>query len=126
MQYVETISREETYPSQNSNIYRCASRLILVLYSNESRYRKTANTSGISRASNSGIIRRVSYAVTTFGGPKLVRLANGGGPVQELTDGYLDALGFLQCIGAIDGTHTDIAEPSEQYSDLSTEKIYFL
>ena len=98
----------------------------LYYISNESRYRKTANTSGISRASNSGIIRRVSYAVTTFGGPKLVRLANGGGPVQELTDGYLDALGFLQCIGAIDGTHTDIAEPSEQYSDLSTEKIYFL
>ena len=94
--------------------------------SDESRYRKTANTSGISRASISGIIRSVSYAVTTFGGPKLVRLPNGEGQVQELTDGNLDALGFPQCIGAIDGTHIEIAEPSDQYSDLSTEKINFL
>ena len=46
--------------------------------------------------------------------------------VQELTDGNLDALGFPQCIGAIDGTHIEIAEPSELYSDLPTEKINFL
>ena len=63
------------YQSQDSSICRGASRLILVLYiSDEDRYRETANTFGISRASISGIIRRVSYTVTTFVGPKLIRL----------------------------------------------------
>ena len=74
MRYVETISREEIYPSQDSSICRGASKLILVLYiSDEGHYRKTVNTFGISRAYISGIIRKVSYTVTTFVNPKLMR-----------------------------------------------------
>ena len=69
----------------------------------EDRYRKTANAFGISRASISRIIRRVSYAVMTLVGPKLIRLPTTGGEVQELTDRYLEAHGFPQCICAIDG-----------------------
>ena len=42
--------------------------------SDEGRYSKTANAFGISRGSISWMIRRVSYAVTTFVGPKLIRL----------------------------------------------------
>ena len=38
----------------------------LYYISNEGRYRKTANAFGISKASISGIIRRVSYAITAF------------------------------------------------------------
>ena len=87
---------------------------LLCYISNDDR--KTENPFGISRASISGIIRRVSYAVTTFVRPKLIRLPTTDGEVQELTDGYLEALCFQQCIGAIDGTHTKIAEPSERYS----------
>ena len=83
----------------------------------EGRHRKTANPFGISRASISGIIRRVFYAVTTFVRPKPVRLPTTEVEAQELTDGYLEAHGFPQCIGAIDGTHTEITEPSEHYSD---------
>ena len=75
----------------------------LYYISDEDRYRKTANAFGISRASISRIIRRVSYAVMTLVGPKLIRLPTTGGEVQELTDRYLEAHGFLQCIGAIDG-----------------------
>ena len=41
--------------------------------SDEGRYGKTANAFEISRAFIS-VIRRVSYAVTTFVGPKLIRL----------------------------------------------------
>ena len=65
----------------------------LYYISDEGRYRKTANAFGISRASFSGIIRRVSYAVTTFVGLKATRLHTTEGEVQELTDGYLEALG---------------------------------
>ena len=42
--------------------------------SDEGRYSKNANAFGISRGSISWMIRRVSYAVTTFLGPKLIRL----------------------------------------------------
>ena len=42
-----------------------------------------------------------------------------------MTDGYLDALGFLQCIGAIDETHIEIAEPSKHYPDFINRKGYF-
>ena len=38
----------------------------LYYISNEGRYRKTANAFGISKAFISGIIRRVSYAITAF------------------------------------------------------------
>ena len=83
------------------------------------RYRKTSNAFGIFRTSISRIIRRLSYAVTTFMGPKLIRLPTTEGQVQEL------AHGFPQCIGVIDGTLVEIAEPSEYYSDFINRKGYF-
>ena len=70
----------------------------------EGRYRQTANAFEISRTFIFGIIRRLSYTVTTFVGPKLKRLPTTEGEVQELSEGYLDAHGFPRCIGAIDGT----------------------
>ena len=47
------------------------------------------------------------------------------GKVQELTDGYWEAHGFPECIGAIDRTHIEIAELSEHYSDFINRKGYF-
>ena len=82
--------------------------LFLFYIIDESRYRKTTNAFGITRASISGIIRRVPYAVTTILGPKLIRLPSTEGELQELTDGYLETHRFPQCIGAIDGTHIEI------------------
>ena len=67
-------------------------------------------TFGISRASISGNIRRVSYAVATFVGLKLIRLHTTEGEVQVLTDRYLEVFSFQQYIGAIDGTHIEIAQ----------------
>ena len=49
----------------------------------------------------------------TFVNPKLIRLPTTAGEVQRLTDGYLEAHGFPQCIGAVDGTHIKIAKTSE-------------
>ena len=70
-------------------------------------------------------IGRASYAVTTFLGPELIRLPTNEGGVQESTNRYLETHVFPQCIGAIDGTHKEIVEPSEHYSDLINRKAYF-
>ena len=82
----------------------------LYYISDKGRYRKTANAFGISIASISGNIRRVSYAVATFVGPKLIRLHTTEGEVQVLADKYLEVFGFQQYIGAIDEIHIEIAE----------------
>ena len=97
----------------------------LYYISDDGCYRKTANAFAISRAFISGIIIRVSYAVTTFVRPKLIRLPTTEGKVQELTYRYLEANGFPQCVGVIDETHVEIAEPSEHYSDFINRKGYF-
>ena len=41
-----------------------------------------------------------------------------------MTSEYLEVHGFLQCIGAIDGTHIAITEPSEHYADVINRKGY--
>ena len=45
--------------------------------------------------------------------------------VQELSDEYLEAHDFPQCISVIDGTHIEIAEPNENFSDLFDREDYF-
>ena len=79
----------------------------------------------MSRVSILGIITRVSCAVMIILILKLTRLPTTEGEVQELTDRCLKAYGFPQCIGAIDGTHIEIAEPNKHYSDLIKRKSYF-
>ena len=97
----------------------------LYCISNKGCYRKTVNVFGISGASISGIIRRVSYAVTTFVSPNIIRLPTSEGEVQELTDAYLEAHGFSQFISGIDGTHIEITEPSKHYSGFMNRKGHF-
>ena len=95
----------------------------LYYISDENYYRKTANAFGISRASFSRTIRKISYTITTFVGPKLVSLPTA--EIQELTDKYIQLHSFQQCVGAINGTHIDITEPSERYPDFVNRKDYF-
>ena len=82
----------------------------LYYISDKGCYRKTENAFGISRASISGNMWRVSYAVATFVGPKLIRFSTTEREVQVLTDRYLEVFGFQQYIGAIDETHIEILE----------------
>ena len=79
----------------------------------------------ISKASISGIIRRVSYALTTIIGSRLIRLSTTEREDQEVTDRYLEVHGFPQCIGATDGIHKKIVKPSEHETDFINRKDYF-
>ena len=102
-----------------------AQRLILVLHQRRRSSYITSNAFRMSRVSILGIITRVSCAVMIILILKLTRLPTTEGEVQELIDRCLKAYCFPQCIGAIDGTHIEIAEPNKHYSDLIKRKSYF-
>ena len=73
----------------------------------------------------SAIIKRVSYAITTFLGPKLIKLPTTENKVKKLTNKLLGTHEFPQCTGTIDDTHVEIAELNEHYSDYINKKDYF-
>ena len=54
------------------------------------------NVFGISRVSVSAIIKRVSYAITTFSGPEPIKLPTTENKVKELTNKLLGAHEFPQ------------------------------
>ena len=58
----------------------------LFFISVEGCHRKTTNAFGISRASVSATIKRVSYSIKNFLGPKLMKLPTTVSNVKELTN----------------------------------------
>ena len=67
------------------------------------------------------IIKRVLYAITTFSGPKPIKLRTTENKVKELTNKLLVTHEFPQCIGIIDDTHV----PLNITRIISTERIIF-
>ena len=92
--------------------------------SDDGRYRKVANAFGISRSSVSIIVRRVCTAISECLGPIYVHLPTSEREVQELVNQFHVYYGFPQCMGAVDGTHIPIKEPTEYASDYINRKGY--
>ncbi|KAM9314409.1 putative nuclease HARBI1 [Pholidichthys leucotaenia] len=84
----------------------------LYYLSNDRRMRKTANALGLSRAAVSIIVRQTCKAITVHLGPKYVKLPFTESEVEELVSGFERTHGMPQCLGAIDGTHIQIKQPS--------------
>ncbi|XP_022796273.1 protein ANTAGONIST OF LIKE HETEROCHROMATIN PROTEIN 1-like [Stylophora pistillata] len=101
-------------------------QIAVTLYylSDEGRYRKVANAFGISRSSVSIIVRRVCAAISEYLGPSYVRLPTSEQEVQELVSQFNVYHGFPLCMGAVDGTHILIKEPTENASDYINRKGY--
>lgn len=101
-------------------------QMAVTLYylSDEGRYRKVANAFGISRSSVSIIVRRVCTAISEYLGPIYVHLPTSEREVQELVNQFHVFDGFPQCMGAVDGTHIPIKEPTENASDYINRKGY--
>lgn len=94
----------------------------LYYLSDEGRLRKTANAFGLSRAAVSVIVRRVCRAITTYLGPKYISLPNSEEAVHDLVGNFMRQHGMPQCLGAVDGTHIDIKQPSQQPLDYLNRK----
>ena len=71
------------------------------------------------------IIKRVSYAIATFSGPKPIKLPTPENKVKEVTNKLLGTNEFSQCVGTIDETDAGIVEQNEHCADYINGKGYF-
>ncbi|KAM4577098.1 putative nuclease HARBI1 [Odontesthes bonariensis] len=94
----------------------------LYYLSDEGRLRKTANSFGLGRSTVSTIIRDTCRAITVHLGPKYIKLPFTVPDTEELVAGFLEDHGMPQCLGAVDGTHIDIKQPSVNATDYINRK----
>ena len=95
----------------------------------EGRYHKVENAFGISKATVSTIIKRVSLNITLHLGPKYIKLPKPEEDVRSRTAASCLYGKFCsrQCIGAVGGTHIFIKRPNASPTDyLNRKKIYSL
>ena len=97
----------------------------LYYLSDEGRLRKVANAFGLSRSCVSLTIRRVAHAITTFLGPDYIKLPLTESEVKEKVTHFYNSYSVPQCLGAIDGTHIEIKQPSLNSSDYINRKGRF-
>lgn len=100
----------------------CQVAATLYYLSDEGRLRKTANAFGISRASVSLIIRRVTKAISLHLGPRYIQLPFTEDAVKEKVTNFYDSFSVPQCLGAIDGTHIEIKQPKISSTDYINRK----
>ena len=94
-------------------------QIAVTLYylADEGCMRKTANAFGLSRSTVSVIVRRVCKAICEHMGPQLIRLRKTEAEVLKKTNKFFSHLQFSMCLGAVDGIHVDIKQPSDNASD---------
>ena len=91
--------------------------LFLYYISNYGQYRKIANSFGIFRASASLIIRRLSYSIVKYLSSDYMKVPKSPEEVEHSTSLIIDTHGFPQCLGSINGTHTEVIELQHHYTD---------
>ena len=90
--------------------------------SDEGRFRIIVKVFGISWASTSIIIRRVTQAISMHMGPKYITLPKTEEDANDKITNFFSAQGVPQCLGTIDGTHIEIKEPSLNLTDYKNSK----
>lgn len=99
--------------------------LTLYYLSDKGRMTKTANSFSLSCSSVSVIVRRVCRAFFEHLGPQMIRLLTAESEVEEKARHFFDWFQFSQCIGAVDGTHINIQQPTHNATDFINRKSHF-
>ena len=86
------------------------------------RLRKTANAFGLSCASVSIIMRRVTTTISVVMGPNYIKLSFTEEEVMHKVSNFNQIFSFPQCLGAIDCTHIAIKAPSANSTDYINRK----
>ena len=112
---------------QSTNMRNCIdveTQVAVYLYytSDGGRLRKTANAFGLSRASVSGIVRRLGKAITEHMGPTYIAMPTSQEAVMHHVSNFRTHHGVPQCLGTVDCTHIDIKQPSENSTDYLNRK----
>ena len=94
----------------------------LYYLSDEGRIRKKANAFRLSRSVISNIIRRVCIAITIHLRSKYIKLPFTEAEVKELVSKFFQCHRMPQCLGATDGTHIDMKQPSVNSTDYINKK----
>ena len=97
----------------------------LYYLSDEGRLRKTANAFGLSKQVVSKIITEVCGAIVKYLGPVYIKAPFTEADVLELTTQFEKAYVIPQCLGAIDGTHIDIKQPTANSTEYTNRKQRF-
>ena len=99
--------------------------MTLYYVSNAGRLRKRTKAFGYGKSTVSYIIRRVCKAITVHLTSKYIKMPRTEETVEESVSKFYQKHGFPQCIGAIDGTHVLIKQPSENATDYINHKRHY-
>lgn len=90
----------------------------------EGRLRKTANAFGWSRPCVSVVVRRVTRAISVYLGPMFIKVPVTEEAVKEKVTHFSNSFSVPQCVGAVNGTHIGIKQPTENSTDFINRKGY--